>query len=429
MKHLLKILLFLFLLWWPVSYALHFSTGSPLHGEFTAAGDVQWNWADWQEGKYQEGKEKFLNENFTQRNTAVRLHNEIIFHAFDKAQSRSTIVGRSGYVFGKDYIDSWFGFDFIGSRRIKTNIQKLELIRDSLKAHGTDLLLVVEPGKGSFYHEFFPSYSDGWKKDSTNYETYVHLLKGSRIPLIDMNSWFLKLKENSPYTLYTKTGIHWSDYGMTLAMDSLIHYIEQMRHIDMPDMTIRSLRKDSVSEGDMDVEMGMNLLFGIPKPPMVYPVIDFNEEKKAKPHVIVIGDSFFWQPLSSGLAAREFAELEFWYYFYQVNFAYQRAAEDPPSEKIPRMLKQDVVILMCSDAKLSNLGWGFIDVLCDEFVNSTLIQKRKDEERVHFFEDKIRKDANWLEQVRQKAIKNKVSLDEMIHEDAVYLLNEEKKNH
>src|ERR1051325_10529345 len=139
MKHLLKILLFLFLLWWPVSYALHFSTGAPLHGEFTAAGDVQWNWADWQEGKYQEGKEKFLNENFTQRNTAVRLHNEIIFHAFDKAQSRSTIVGRSGYVFGKDYIDSWFGFDFIGSRRIKTNIQKLELIRDSLKAHGTDL--------------------------------------------------------------------------------------------------------------------------------------------------------------------------------------------------------------------------------------------------------------------------------------------------
>src|ERR1051326_9090140 len=179
MKRLLKIFIFIFLLWWPVSYALHLVKEYPLHGEFTAAADVQWNWDDWKEGKYQEGKERFLNENFQLRNTAVRLHNEIIFHAFDKAQSRSTIVGKDGFVFGKDYIDSWFGFDFIGSRKIKMNIRKLELIRDSLKAHGTDLLLVIEPGKGSFYHEYFPSYTDGWKRDSTNYEVYLRTLKGS----------------------------------------------------------------------------------------------------------------------------------------------------------------------------------------------------------------------------------------------------------
>ena len=38
---------------------------------------------------------------------------------------------------------------------------------------------------------------------------------------------FLNEKESLPYPLYSKNGTHWSYYGMCLAADTLIRFIEE----------------------------------------------------------------------------------------------------------------------------------------------------------------------------------------------------------
>ena len=427
MAKAVKLSIFIFLLWWPLSYCLQVIHEGPLDGQWIKAEDISWNRDNWFTENYQKRKEDFINENFTGHATLVRVHNQVALWLFNKAQSRSTIVGREYYVFGQDYIDSWYGKDYIGMEKINENVNKLRVIRDSLKHFNTDLLIVIAPGKGSFYHEYFPFFTDGWKKTRTNYEEYCDALKNSGINTIDFNSYFLSMKNKSPYTLYTKTGIHWSYYGMTLCMDSLCRSIEKMRGIDMPDMHYKKLiQTDSVSDWDMDVEMGMNLLFEIKKPPMTYPVLDFISAGKTKPHTIVIGDSFFWTALLSGMAEKEFTDPQFWFYYSSINYTGGRKADEVAYVDVMKELKkQDVVILLCNDAKLSNLGWGFIDKAYNDLTrcvvyDSLYIGKIKK------YESQIRADANWLEQVKQKAILNKLSLDSMIHRDAIYLIEHEK---
>ncbi|MDD5569910.1 MAG: hypothetical protein PHD97_02020 [Bacteroidales bacterium] len=50
----------------------------------------------------------------------------------------------------------------------------------------------------------------------------------------------------------------------------------------------------------------------------------------------------------------------------------------------------------------------------------------KMKKKIAYYENKIRSDATWLKQVKEKAEKNKISLDSMVYIDALYLIELEK---
>ena len=399
-----------------------------LQGAISKPNKTYINIKDWFSGDYQLQEEKYLNATFGFRNLFIRLHNQLAFSLFNVAKANGVIIGKNNYLFEENYIKAYYGSDFIGIDSITNRMQKLKYVSDTLSKLNKTVIVVFAAGKGSFYPEFFPKKFIS-VKSQTNYGLYLKLANEYRLNYIDFHKYFIEHKTTSKYPLYPQYGIHWSHYGMCIAADSIIKYIEKKRNIDMPNLFWNKIEMADAKESDYDIANGMNLCFKLKTFKMAYPVLQFqNDSGKIKPNVLVVSDSYYWGMYNFGIA-RTFSNNHFWFYNKQVYPEYfQNGLETSQINLKDEIEKHDVFIIMATEATLPGFGWGFIENTYDLFkgikkqpafdsiFNKKLINLR----------NYIKTDRNWLSHIEKKAIINKISVDSMITLDAIWQLQHNK---
>jgi hypothetical protein len=339
----------------------------PLEGAVTVSETNYFSIKEWFSAEYQEKKETHLNESFGFRNSFVRINNQLAYSLFNQAKANGVIIGKENYLYEENYIKAYLGLDYIGDSLSEDRFRKLAFIKDTLNQLNKDLILVFAAGKGSFYPEYFPeNYSE--KIGVTNYEKHIQLANQKKLDFIDFNAYFLKNKSASKYLLYPKYGIHWSQYGMCLAADSILKTIEQKRKIDLPSLFWTDYSFSEAFDTDYDIAAGMNLFFRLKTEQMAYPKIHFEDEKgKTKPRTIMISDSFYWGMFNFGLSSA-FTNHQFWYYnqaIYPESYTAPLTTSDLNLKKV--IANQDVILIMGTEATLPEFGWGIIDQLYDLF--------------------------------------------------------------
>jgi hypothetical protein len=83
--------------------------------------------------------------------------------------------------------------------------------------------------------------------------------------------------------------------------------------------------------------------------------------------LLTIADSFYWGIYGMGLD-NLFKEHAFWYYnqeIYPSNSSNQLTTKDINLQE--EVLKYDIILIICTDANLSHLGWEFIENSYDVF--------------------------------------------------------------
>jgi hypothetical protein len=316
---------------------------------------------NWFSGEYQEKKEKYVNENFGFRNLFVRLNNQIYFDFFNKAKANGVIIGKQNYLYEENYIKAFYGTDFIGKDSIRERMEKFKYVQDTLQKLNKNLLLIFAAGKGTFYSEYIPN-KYKVKKRNTNYDYHLKIAKKLGISYIDFNQYFLKNKYKSKYPLYPKYGIHWSIYGMCLAADSIIKHIEKDRKIDMNSIYWEKVELEVPKNEDYDIAGGMNLLFNLKSFKMGYPQIKFEKDtSKIKPNLLVVSDSYYWGMFNFGISS-VFNESHFWYYNKEIYpDTYSKPLTTDQIDLRKEINKHDVIIVMSTQATMTDLGWGFIE--------------------------------------------------------------------
>lgn len=363
-------LLLLFLMMLPlIQQKVQFIKLKPLKGSYSKVEKPTWSLKNWLEGEYQIQQEKYLNENIGFRNLFVRGYNQISFSWFNIARANGVVVGKDNYLYEEGYIKAYLGEDFIGDEKILSTVQKLKEVQDSLKNKHIDLVVVLAPGKGTFYPEFMPDEYQTKKKLTSNYETYVKLFGRNDVNFIDFNRWFLNLKDSTEFPLYPKCGIHWSKYGEILAADSLIKYIQKVRNVKMPQIQVSDIQSSRfMRDRDDDIEQGMNLLFNVPDLKMGYPNFTFTIDDTVQPKVLTVGDSYYWGMFNWGLSRDVFNHGQFWYYNQQIYpDSYQNPLNVSEIDIKKEVEKNDVIVLMSTDANLHKFPFGFADQLHHEY--------------------------------------------------------------
>ncbi|MDD2637033.1 MAG: hypothetical protein PHW82_16185 [Bacteroidales bacterium] len=405
----------------------------PLKGAVINAEKPSFKLKSWFSGDYQEKYEKYTNDNIGFRPWFVKLYNQIQFSMFNEATARGVIRGKDDYLYEINYIKAYNGDDFIGSVEIIENVKNIKWLQDKLSELNKTLLVCVAPGKGSFYPEYFP---DNMKKplsDSTNYKQYIDNFKKYQVNHIDMNKWFSEIKDTSRYILYPKYGIHWSYYGMLLATDSLINYIEVNRNILMPHLEFTKMRSTSkLKYTDYDIAEGMNLLFQMKSEPMCYPEIKFTgTEHSIKPKTLVVSDSFYWSMFNIGIGKDVFSYGGFWFYNKQI---YPESFNSPLSvdeiDLVQKVLENEVVILMSTEANLPKFSWEFIEninhALSNNDNNLNVINTQNQELQIRQIIKSIKSNKEWYNTVKQKAKTKDISVDSMLVLDAIWMIKQEK---
>lgn len=343
---------------------LHLVHSSKLQGNFKDADAARFSLAGWKDGSYQNQEEKYLNDNTGFRADIVRLNNQIDFSLFDICHAVWTMKGKDHYLFQYPYIKAYFGRDYVGYDSIHIKALRLKAIQDTLARMGKSLVLVYLPSKASSYPEYFPPAFDGRKRGTTNYEVYRRVCDSLGINQIDMDAWFMSMKNKSREPLFSRQGIHWSNYGAILGGDSLIRYIERLRnvHVSHP-LWNRIEHSSKLRCGDDDIATELNLIFPEAKETMAYPIIqDVPDSGRKKINAIYIGDSYAHKMVEFGIVYKMNDQCEFWKYFDEVHdinnhkFAYIRDYDWKSA-----IDKADCIVLAYTLFNFEQLGNGFIE--------------------------------------------------------------------
>jgi hypothetical protein len=352
---------------------LNFREVKPLTGDFKEIEKPILTKQGWWSGKYQDDYQNYLNQNIGFRPLFVRVYNQIHYSLYNQAKANGVIIGKDNYLYEENYIGAFLGEDFIGKEEIKEKVRKLKKINDTLACKGIDLIIVLAPGKGSFYPEFIPDQYNIENRSISNYEVYSKEIKQLDLHLLDFNKWFKTVKNTARYPLFPKTGTHWSKYGEMKAADSIIKYLNSIQKENkIPELIIGEVKTSSkMIDTDNDIEKGMNLLFEIKNIEMGYPQFKVQENSNSEsPRVLTIADSFYWGMFNFGLSRDVFNNGQFWYYNQQI---YPDSYETPIKVEdiniIKEVEKNDAVILMSTDGNLYKFAFGFIDQLYGAYYN------------------------------------------------------------
>jgi SGNH hydrolase-like domain, acetyltransferase AlgX len=367
--------------------------------------------------------EKYIEEKMGFRPTLIRLRNQFDYSVFNYTEANWVVIGKRGMLFTEPSIKNYLGISFKGEVQIKNEITRLKIIQDELKKHKVDFLLIFAPGKATFFHELIPDHFK--QRPISNYQYYVKTLSGSGINFIDMNAWFRKLKGKTRYPLYPLNGSHWSSYGISLAADSMFRYIEKLKNIELPEFWCDQVKvSDSMRYVDNDIGELMNLSSPLKQQPMAYLHFSYKKERKTRPKVISIGDSYWLGFSKLRITENVFTCDNFWNYFriVMVNNNMTGVVADVDIKK--ELFSQDLVILIVTESNYHAFPFGFIDGFFEKCMpDSPEVLQMLIEKYIVM----IKNNPTWYQFVVDKARTHGHSIDEQLKMDAQYMIDQEQK--
>jgi hypothetical protein len=391
----------------------------PLSGSFDAAPVPVFSFGSWFDGSYQQAREKYANQNFGLRNFLVRLNNQLDYSLYKELHAAHVVQGKNGMLFGDTYITSYLGNDYMGEQAVSRVTQKLAAIQAKLQEKNKTLVVILAPGKGTFFSGDFPDRYKGSKKRN-NHEEFSDQLQKKGVNTIDANTWFLKMKGRTASPLFTELGIHWTGYGASRMIDSLITYVEKKRNTDLPDyVTLRYETPDTLRPPDDDIYRTLNLLFTIPHAKVAYPVTEIREEPgKTKPSLLAVGDSYWWNIYNSGIGTAVFKEGRFWYYGKDAYPETKAAWDIVPVKSLKPgeiMDRTDVFVLCYTESTLPAME-GIVNDLHDHFCKDPLSEEKN--RKIGNMMNYIRNDKVWMEGIKARSEKEKIPVDTLVLYDA-----------
>ena len=391
----------------------------PLKGDVRYAEKPEFSWINWFNGSFQMAYDKYLEDHVGFRPLLVRLYNQIDFSLFRRGHAGGIVIGKEDFLFEINYINAYTGIDYLGDEIIVEKCNKIKVVQEELAKLNTELLVVFAPGKGSFFPEYIP---DEYLPESigiTNMQAFENCFRDKGINHINFNTWFCSMKDTSAYALYPKCGIHWSDYGSSIALDSIVRYIENKLGIDMVELKHEGIEiSEEPRLTDYDIGDGMNLYFQIPSRPMPYLTgHSYNDNGKVKPGIMVIGDSYYWSIYNKPFSKFLWKIQDFRYY-NQESYSPGKEKSLPAIISVKELGKFDVIMLIYTEATMMKFA--------NNFINDAYLTLTSDKEIQEVIE-RILNTPEWLAHVTEKAEKKGISIEQMLHLDAQWVIEEERK--
>lgn len=339
-----------------------------LNGYYLETEEPKLQFKNWLDGSFQKQAATYRQEQMGFRQRIIRFYNQWHYDLYNQARANNVIIGKEEYLFGKEYIKAYQGLDFLGVEEIKKRMFKLEKIRDTLATKNIDLIVLLAPGKASFFSEYIPPQYIKKPQAQTNYAEIRNQLYSNNIHCLDFYAWFNQMKKTTPYPLFPKTGIHWSKYAEVLVADSILNHLAELQNRPMPQLERTGFESTRiVRDTDDDIEKGMNIFYEIPDLEMGYFSTRIKRDSTLNyPKISLIGDSYCWGLVGLGLVEEGFKQGDFWYYFNELH------RKDKPmvlrndiDNVLQRLEDNDALVLLSTDANLKTFFHGFVSEVYD----------------------------------------------------------------
>ena len=427
-------LLLLVLLFLPMMQTcFHWVDEKPLDGAFVEAKKPMVNWKTLYNETAQDSLMTWCTEQTGFRKPMIRLNNQLLYSAFGTVSAIGPVKGNDNYTFFEEsYIISYTGETYLGEEKIKENARQLKLIQDMLRAKGTTLLPVFVLGKASYYPELIPEKYIAKRHETNNYQEYLKAFAGQGIEMIDFNRWFCDRKGTESHPIYCNLSAHWTVYAASLAVDSLVHYMEAKNQQAQAHAFVEGFDTTYLMNQDDDLYRMMNLIFPLKRNTIDQPQFGFTEGYK--PKVLAISDSYWWTVYAWNVALPQnlFSNGGFWFYnktIYPERSPIQNVESIDYKQEIEN---QEFVLLVCTEATNHLWPYGFIERYLSGYDKTfrwktaenydaadslyLVFKNGKIEKNIQ----RIKDSPQWLESVTRQAEEKGITLEQSLWDNAEY---------
>jgi hypothetical protein len=404
---------------------LHFPPVKPLAGVTEPINKPQLTWKDYRNGQYQKKLERYLQHHFGYRPAVIRLYNQYLWDFYKKTFVKPGVLsfGKEGWMY-----EPWFVEDYYHGGTYSQKMDSLTMAKEFdkealrlyqlqhiLERHGITLFVCQAPGKDLIYPEYLPedAHPERGKQLSAR-DYYEAKFEAMGINHINMEQWFLQMKDTVDFLLFPQKGTHWSNLAAIYAADSIYRYIEAKQGIKMNRMEIGPHQPGKIRKPDDDLESLLNLMRPLKKLPQQYADIQLRAIPGAvKPKMITIGDSFFWNICAQTPMDSIFSSCPYWYYNSTIHFDKLHHSTEEV-DLVEELLSSDVIMLIYSSSTLYKLS--------NDFSKKALIKLCYDDEEIQKTKAQLVEDIknypSWLKSVEQRAEEYHFSLEEALRQEA-----------
>ena len=375
--------------------------------------------------KWQRWTESHLQLNYGFHEPLTRLYNQYRWDVFDQSnllEKKRLFIDEDGWIYESQHVEEfyagkgrYYAKDSLGMAEVfGEEALRLFQIQKILETQGTHLFVLLLPGKEVIYPEHVPE-TDKYphNKVFSATEFYHQTFDQLGVNYIDVNPWFIQMKDTVDFLLYPQTGTHWSNYTALYVADSLIRYMEQLGNIRMEHFTIGEREERTVYPDD-DLEQLMNLARPLPKEPNYYaPYTVIEDSTASHPYLITIGDSYFWNLLNATPFGKVMGELRYWYYFNTVYFddAHNNIKD---VDVLKDLLDADFVMIAYCTPQIYMMSQGFSQ--------RALLEMCCNKEEVDYVQRnlavEIKHTPFWMEHLVQLADEYHYNIDSVVNEEA-----------
>lgn len=413
----------------PIQQATGLIKFRKLYGVMEEVPKPQLTFQNWTEHRFQDDAEAYLQQHYGLREPLTRLYNQYIWDFYGEtfAKEKSWVfVSDDDWYYEHGYVQEFYeGSSWKFAKDSAEMAEKLgrealmiSQIQQILDEFGIYLFVLLEPGKEQIYPEHIPANTVFEHEKVFSAHEFLHQrFEELGINYIDAGEWFEQMKDTADFPLFPQTGTHWSNMASMYVADSLVRYMEALGNVEIRHFKIGE-KYIKTKEPDDDLEQLLNLMRPLKKAPNYFAKIALDDDTTAvRPHLITIGDSFYWNILNHTPFKRIFDGTPYWYYFSTVYF-------DGPDGKVAdldlleKVMGADFIMLAYSTPQQYELGSGFPESFLLEWCYD---DNEREQVRVKTRE-RVRKDSLWMANIEKRAKAKNIPVDSLLCGEADYYI-------
>ncbi|NVK28980.1 MAG: hypothetical protein HWE14_13085 [Flavobacteriia bacterium] len=318
-------------------------------------------WNRWATEEFQDQFSADFKRNLVARPAFIRTHNQLFYSVYGESKTY-VVIGLNNQLFAYNYFPAFRGFDLQSEEVWKAKVHGLKRLQDTLEKHGIPLLVAIAPNKVRLMPENLPDELKKYPGEVTNLRRFVSLAGQEGVNVFDFNAYFESL--NQVDLLTRNTGTHWSGYGATLAMDTLLDLLNRTDEKWSGLSYEQGYFKDSLVDGDMELADHLNLWVSVKTENATVPKIEYDTLGVVKPDILFVADSYFWTINSLKLNHNLLSPAHSLWYYNSTNFDSRHGEIAVDSlNRWDEILRRDAVVILATESNLVDFPFGLIEDL------------------------------------------------------------------
>ena len=346
-----------------------------LMGYFMKPNKPQFRWEWYKNGYFQEHLEKYITNNYGFREPIIRLYHQYCWDLFGKEYVSYIYSGKERWLYYGHNIEDYYGTEMYqwypdaeaAREGYEQEVRLMNKVKGILDEYDVTLLTFIAPSKSIIYPEYLPRR----EHDTTTLNAREYFIKRfaeTDMPCFDMNEYFLRMKDTCSFYLFPPTGDHWN-FSCVYATDSLLRFMEQQRHIRLPQIEYGNEYLSECRIGDpmnRDLEGELNLM----RPIRFDHKFDYKERDywltsdstTVKPSALFIGNSFLLRTMAYIPPQEVFSDFQFWYYNRVVYQDVDKIIDSVNTlDRLDYLLDADYIVWFSSSSQMYRATEGFAE--------------------------------------------------------------------